>query len=120
MLIAILAIAALAVVMGVLLGYSALRFRVEGDPVADQIEAVLPQTQCAQCGYPGCRPYAAAVAKDDEAINKCVPGGEAVMLALADLLGRDPGEAGGIVEKPKCVAVIDDNEGIGCSLCLQA
>jgi electron transport complex protein RnfB len=120
MLIAILAIAALAVVMGVLLGYSALRFRVEGDPVADQIEAVLPQTQCAQCGYPGCRPYAEAVAKDDEAINKCVPGGEAVMLALADLLGRDPGEAGGIVDKPKCVAVIDDNECIGCTLCLQA
>ena len=84
------AIAALAAVIGVLLGYASLRFHVDGDPVVDQVEAVLPQTQCAQCGYPGCRPYAEAVVKDDEGINKCVPGGEAVMLALADLLGRDP------------------------------
>lgn len=114
------AIAALAAVIGVLLGYASLRFHVDGDPVVDQVDAVLPQTQCAQCGYPGCRPYAEAVVKDDEGINKCVPGGEAIMLALADLLGRDPSEAGGIVEKPKCVAVIDDDECIGCTLCLQS
>ena len=104
MFVAVAAIAALAAVIGVLLGYASMRFHIEGDPVADQIEAILPQTQCAQCGYPGCRPYAEAVAKEDEAINKCVPGGEAVMLAMADLLGREPSETGGIAEKPKSVA----------------
>jgi electron transport complex protein RnfB len=120
MFVAVAAIAALAAVIGVLLGYASMRFHIEGDPVVDQIETVLPQTQCAQCGYPGCRPYAEAVAKQDEAINKCVPGGEAVMLAMADLLGREPSETGGIAEKPKSVAVIDDNECIGCTLCLQS
>lgn len=43
---------------GALLGYAAVRFRVQGDPVAEQVNALLPQTQCGQCGYPGCKPYA--------------------------------------------------------------
>ncbi|EXJ14622.1 electron transport complex subunit RsxB [Imhoffiella purpurea] len=118
MLIAILSIAALAAVFGGLLGYSAIRFHVEGDPIADQIDALLPQTQCGQCGYPGCRPYAEAVACGDEDINKCIPGGEATILAMADLLGREPAgmEA---EEKPPAVAVIDPNRCIGCTLCLQ-
>lgn len=120
MLTAILAIAALAVVFGLLLGYSAIRFQVEGDPIADQIEGLLPQTQCAQCGYPGCRPYAEAIAQGEAEINKCVPGGEATVLALADLLGKEPVPLEGGVEKPKAVAVIDEQECIGCTLCLQA
>ena len=53
---AILAIAALAVAFGLLLGYADIRFKVEGDPVVDKIEALLPQTQCGQCSFPGCRP----------------------------------------------------------------
>jgi electron transport complex protein RnfB len=120
MLTAILAVAALAATFGLVLGYSAIRFHVEGDPIADQVDAILPQTQCGQCGYPGCRPYAEAVAKEDEAINKCVPGGEAVVLALADLLGKEPAEMDPAAEKPKAVAVIDEKECIGCTLCLQA
>jgi electron transport complex protein RnfB len=55
-LIAVLAISALALLFGLLLGYSAIRFRVEGDPIVDKVNALLPQTQCGQCGYPGCRP----------------------------------------------------------------
>ena len=47
---------------GALLGYAAVRFRVQGDPVAEQVNALLPQTQCGQCGYPGCKPYAEAIA----------------------------------------------------------
>jgi electron transport complex protein RnfB len=120
MLVAILAVAALAAAFGLLLGYSAIRFRVEGDPIADQIDTILPQTQCGQCGYPGCRPYAEAVAKNDEEINKCVPGGEAVVLALADLLGKEPVAVDPAAEKPKALAVIDEQECIGCTLCLQA
>jgi electron transport complex protein RnfB len=119
---AILAITGLAVVFGLLLGYSAVRFRVEGDPIVDQIDALLPQTQCGQCGYAGCRPYAEAIAAGEAEINRCPPGGETGMIALADLLGRDPVplEDEAAAEKPKSVAVIIEKDCIGCTLCLQA
>jgi electron transport complex protein RnfB len=116
---AVLALALLAAVFGLLLGYAAVRFKVESDPLVDKVDAMLPQTQCGQCGYPGCRPYAEAIAKGEADINRCPPGGETVVLALADLLGRDPqpleGEA-----KPKTVARVDENTCIGCTLCIQA
>ena len=119
---AVLALTALAGGFGLLLGFAAMRFRVEGDPVVDRIDAILPQTQCGQCGFPGCRPYAEAIAAGEADINQCPPGGDAGISALADLLGRDPlplnpenGE-----EKPKSVAVIDEQTCIGCTLCIQA
>ncbi|MBT9532049.1 MAG: RnfABCDGE type electron transport complex subunit B, partial [Pseudomonas sp.] len=62
-LIAVLALLAMCLVFGAILGYAAVRFRVEGDPIAEQVNALLPQTQCGQCGYPGCKPYAEAIAK---------------------------------------------------------
>ena len=86
MLTALLALGALALIFGAILGYAALRFKVEADPLVDQIDDILPQTQCGQCGYPGCRPYAEAIANGD-AINKCPPGGDAAIKKLADLLG---------------------------------
>jgi len=119
MLAAILALSTLAVFFGVLLGYSALRFRVEGDPIADQIDALLPQTQCGQCGFPGCRPYAEALAKGEAEINRCLPGGEALVLTLADLLGREP-VAMDIKKKVPSVAFIDPKLCIGCTRCIQA
>jgi electron transport complex protein RnfB len=120
MLVSIVAIAALAAVFGLLLGYSAIRFHIEGDPIADQVDALLPQSQCGQCGLPGCRPYAEAVASGEAEINLCAPGGESTMLALADLLGREPVEVGEAAEKPKCIAEIDELTCIGCTKCLQA
>lgn len=119
---AIISITLLAVVFGLLLGYANIRFRVEGDPIANQIEALLPQTQCGQCGFAGCRPYAEAIATGEAEINLCPPGGEAGMLALADLLGRDPVplDESAAVDKPKSYAVIVQEECIGCTLCLQA
>lgn len=122
MLSAILVIAGLAGVFGLILGYAALRFAVEGDPILEQIDALLPQTQCGQCSYAGCRPYAEAIANGEAEINRCPPGGEATVQALADLLGRDPlplddAEA---AEKPKSVAWIVEQECIGCTLCIQA
>ncbi|HBG95629.1 MAG TPA: electron transport complex subunit RsxB [Chromatiaceae bacterium] len=113
------AIATLAAVFGLLLGYSAIRFHVEGDPIADQVDTLLPQSQCGQCGYPGCRPYADAVASGEAEINQCAPGGQAAMLGMAELLGREPVELGDAVEKPKSVAVIDEQLCIGCTKCLQ-
>ncbi len=122
MLIAILAISILAAVFGLLLGYAAIRFKVESNPVVDQIDAILPQTQCGQCTYPGCRPYAEAIAAGEADINQCPPGGETTILALADLLGREAkplNEEHG-EHKDKRVAVIDENLCIGCTLCIQA
>ncbi len=116
----ILAIAALAAVFGLVLGYSAIRFRVEGDPIADQIDGLLPQTQCGQCGYPGCRPYALALAAGEAEIDLCTPGGESTMRALADLLGREPAAVEGEEERAKLVAVIDEQACIGCTQCLRA
>ena len=122
MLTAVIALAVLAVIFGLALGYAAVRFKVEGDPLVEKIDALLPQTQCGQCTYAGCRPYAQAIAKGEADINQCPPGGETTIIALADLLGRDPkplnpehGE-----EKAKRVAVIDEEVCIGCTLCIQA
>lgn len=119
---AIIALSVLAVVFGLALGYAAIRFKVEGDPLVDQIDSLLPQTQCGQCGFPGCRPYADAIASGAADINQCPPGGEGTIAALADLLDRDPKplnpENGEI--KAKTVAVIDEPRCIGCTLCIQA
>ena len=122
MIAAIATIAGLSTLFGLVLGYAAIRFRVEGDPIADQIDTLLPQTQCGQCSYAGCRPYAEAIAAGEAEINRCPPGGEATMIALAELLGRDPVplEDEDAAEKPKSVAYIVEAECIGCTLCIQA
>ncbi len=112
----------LGLAFGIGLGWAAIRFRVKSDPVVDRINALLPQTQCAQCGYPGCRPYAEAIAGGEADINQCPPGGEAGIKALADLLGREakPLNPDNGEEKPRAVAVIDEQICIGCTLCIQA
>ncbi len=122
MLISILVITLLGLVFGLGLGWVSFRFRVTADPLVERINALLPQTQCAQCGYPGCRPYAEAISGNKADINQCPPGGEAGIRALADLLGRklkplnpEYGE-----EKPVTVVVVDERRCIGCTLCIQA
>ena len=118
---ALLALVSLALVFGAVLGFASVRFATEGNPIAEQINAILPQTQCGQCGYPGCRPYSEAIA-GGEAINKCPPGGEAVIHQLADLLDVEavPLDAEHGVEKPKMYAFIREDECIGCTKCIQA
>ncbi len=120
-LIAISTLLALAVCFGAILGFAAVRFRVEGNPIVDQIDALLPQTQCGQCGHPGCRPYATAIAAG-EAINKCPPGGQATIDALAALLGVEAPtlDAEHGVNQGRRVAVIREAECIGCTKCIQA
>ena len=111
-----------AVILGAALGYASIRFKVEGDPLVEKIDAILPQTQCGQCGFPGCKPYAEAIAAGTADINCCPPGGEEGIRKLADLLGREykPLSEEHGVEKPKSVAFIDENTCIGCTLCMQA
>lgn len=120
--IAILTLSVIAGLFGILLGYTSIRFHVEGDPVVDKIDALLPQTQCGQCTYAGCRPYAEAIANGEAKINMCPPGGETTMLALADLLGVEPLALGDEHEPApiKTVVVIDEQICIGCTLCIQA
>jgi electron transport complex protein RnfB len=92
------------------------------DALAERIESLLPQTQCTQCGFAGCKPYAQAIARDEADIDQCPPGGEAGVRALAELLGRAPkpvNPAHG-VEKPVLVALVREAECIGCTKCIQA
>ncbi|SIN77896.1 electron transport complex subunit RsxB [Salinivibrio sp. ES.052] len=118
--IAVIVIAALAAVFGAILGFASIRFKVEADPIVDQIDAILPQTQCGQCGYPGCRPYAEAIANGDE-INKCPPGGQQTIENLADLMGVEATELAHDEEKSiKTVAFIHEEDCIGCTKCIQA
>ena len=118
--IAVTALVVLSVIFGAILGFAAVRFRVEGNPIAEQINALLPQTQCGQCGYPGCKPYAEAIAAGDK-INKCPPGGQATIEALAELLDVEAEPLDAVEgEKPQLVAYIREAECIGCTKCIQA
>ncbi len=123
MLTVIITLAVIASIFGLILAYSAIRFKVEGDPVVDQIDALLPQTQCGQCTYAGCRPYAEAMAKGESDINQCPPGGEATIIALADLLDvevKPLNAEHGEIKKLPTVVYIDEQVCIGCTLCIQA
>lgn len=123
MIAAILVLTGLAAIFGLILGYASVRYKVEGDPIVDKIDNLLPQTQCGQCSFPGCRPYAESLATGDTPINKCPPGGETTMLALADLLDVEPmeldEEASETSDTPE-VAIIIEKDCIGCTLCIQA
>lgn len=90
--------------------------------LADRIDAILPQTQCTQCGYDGCRPYADALARGEAGINQCPPGGESGIQALATLLNQpyQPLHPGHGLIRPKMVAIIDETTCIGCTLCIKA
>ena len=118
---ALIALVAMGAVFGAVLGFAAERFKTEGNPIVDQINDILPQTQCGQCGHPGCRPYAEAIA-DGEDINKCPPGGEAGIQALADLLDVEviPLDEEHGEESVTTVAFIREDECIGCTKCLLA
>jgi electron transport complex protein RnfB len=117
------------VFMGVLTGcitlalsFAAAKLGSNSDSAVEQVNRLLPQTQCGQCGYAGCRPYAEAIVNGAAELNQCPPGGESTIFALSEMLNRpalppDPkfGE-----HQPSMVAIIDEDACIGCALCLQA
>lgn len=117
---AILIITGIALAAGLLLSMASRQIPADEDRVIEQVNRLLPQTQCAQCGFPGCRPYAEAIVTANAAINLCPPGGDETLQRLADLLGRDAGELGHPQTLVSQVAIIDESRCIGCTHCRAA
>lgn len=91
--------------------------------LVDQLDKVLPQTQCEECGFPGCKPYAQALATGSVSIDKCPPGGADTVKALAKILNQDPTpylDQAQANQRPPAVAKIREQECIGCTKCIQA
>ena len=117
---AVFTLGGLAAVIGATLMFAARRLPADANELIDRVDALLPQTQCAQCAFPGCRPYAAAIVNDGTPINRCAPGGDDTVRALAGLLGREPEPLDpefGLASAP-AVAVIDEPLCVGCARCL--
>jgi electron transport complex protein RnfB len=116
--IAVITIATIALVAGVGLSFASRRLPSSDGDLVEQVNGLLPQTQCAQCGFPGCRPYASAIVDGAATINLCPPGGEETVRRLAALLGREVIPlAESIVPS---VAIIDEALCIGCTHCRNA
>jgi electron transport complex protein RnfB len=115
---AVVTITSIALLAGVGLAYVYRRLPARDSDLVEQVNDLLPQTQCAQCGFPGCRPYAEAVVEGSAAINLCPPGGDETVRRLARLLGKDvmPLAEAAI----EAVAVIDEAACIGCYHCRNA
>ncbi|AHF05215.1 electron transporter RnfB [Marichromatium purpuratum 984] len=118
MLAAILTLTALGLALGWLLGLAAHHLKVEDDPIVEQVAALLPGSQCGQCGYPGCAPAAAAIASGEAAVTCCPPGGRALAETLAELLGVEV-DLAGVDEQSPQLAHIHDELCIGCTKCLK-
>ncbi|VFP87162.1 electron transport complex subunit RsxB [Candidatus Erwinia haradaeae] len=119
--IAIGVLSTLSLICGGLLGYASKRCLVEKDPIINDIDTLLPQSQCGQCGYPGCLPYANAISVHNEHINKCVPGGTETMLQIAEILNIEPEPIEDSITKQyqHSIAWINENNCIGCTKCMQ-
>ena len=115
---AILTISAIALIAGVALSFAARKLPYNEGDLVERVNELLPQTQCAQCGFPGCRPYAAAVVDGTAAINLCPPGGEDTLRRLAELLGRETIPLAKTTTP--AVAIIDESLCIGCTHCRNA
>ncbi len=118
--IAVLTIALIALIAGLGLAFASRSLPPSDDDIAERINELLPQTQCAQCGFPGCRPYARAIVDDDAPINLCPPGGDDTVRRLAELLGREVVPLAEPAPANRIVAVIDEAACIGCIHCREA
>ena len=104
--------------MGLFLGYSARKLEVEGNPIVAEIQAILPGSQCGQCGFPGCAGAAQALADGTAPLTLCPPGGRAVVQALAAKLGREANLSDVADSVPK-IAEVKEEICIGCTRCFK-
>lgn len=120
--ISILILASMTLLIAAGLWQAARRNEPDEDSVIERIDGLLPQTQCERCGYPGCRPYAEAIASGEADIDQCPPGGDEGVKSLARLLGREPKPLNPEFGEPlpRLAAVIGEDRCIGCTLCIQA
>ena len=90
--------------------------------LVDRLDRVLPQTQCGQCGFDGCRPYAEAMASRQAGVDRCPPGGDAGARALARILDTEalPYDRSRGTHKPAAIALVIEADCIGCTKCIQA
>ncbi len=119
MLTAVASLTGLGLGLGFLLGVAARRFRVEPSAMTAEIEALMPGSQCGQCGFPGCGAAAAALAAGSAPVSLCPPGGRALAVALAARLGVDA-DLSGMAEAPPNYVVIREDICIGCTRCFKA
>ncbi len=118
MLAAIFCLLILGLTLGWLLGLASKLLAVEGNPLEEEIEALLPGSQCGQCGYPGCSPAAAAVANGEAAVTLCPPGGKALAKDLAAIMGVSV-DTSGMQDKAPTTAYIVEGMCIGCTKCFK-
>ena len=118
MLAAIASLTALSLILGWLLGVAGRYLKVEGNPLTEKVAALMPGSQCGQCGYPGCGPAAEAIASGTAPITLCPPGGRALAEELANLLGVAV-DLSGVAEKPPTIAHIHENLCVGCTKCFK-
>lgn len=113
---ALLSLTLLGLALGFGLGYAAIRLKVEGNPLVAELEAMLPGSQCGQCGYPGCAGAAQALADGSAPITLCPPGGRPLVEALAARLGVEAGASDAADSAPRVAEVLEDLC-IGCTKC---
>jgi|APDOM4702015248_1054824.scaffolds.fasta_scaffold26874_2 electron transport complex protein RnfB len=113
-------ITAVALILGALLGAAAARLKEPPDTLFDRVYALLPHTQCAQCGFVGCRAYAQAVVERSASITLCPPGGANLVKNLAALLGEEVPKTASSAIPAARVAFIDEQRCVGCAVCLEA
>lgn len=118
MIYAILILALLGITMGFMLGVAARYLSVEGNPLQEEIEELLPGSQCGQCGYPGCSPAAEAVANGEAPVTMCPPGGKALVETLAEKLGVSV-DLSEVEDKAPMIAFVHENLCIGCTKCFK-
>ncbi|MBI5918549.1 MAG: RnfABCDGE type electron transport complex subunit B [Nitrosomonadales bacterium] len=118
MLIAIISLTVLGSTLGLLLGYAARRLAVEGNPLVAEIQAILPGSQCGQCGFPGCAGAAQALADGTAPVTLCPPGGRALVQALAAKLGVEA-DLSGVQDSVPMVAEVKEEICIGCTRCFK-
>lgn len=118
MLFAVVSLTLLGTAFGLLLGVAARYLKVEGNPLAAEIEQLLPGSQCGQCGFPGCTGAAQALADGSAPVTLCPPGGRAVVQALAAKLGIEA-DLSGVEEKDPMIAEVKEEICIGCTRCFK-
>jgi electron transport complex protein RnfB len=115
---ALLSLMILGLLLGGLLGLAARYFKVEGNPLEAEVEAMFPGSQCGQCGFPGCSPAAAAVVAGNAPVTLCPPGGHSLAQALADKLGVSA-DLSDMEEKVPSYAYVRESLCIGCTKCFK-